>query len=983
MTTHYFSTNKAKEGSFLVYINGIEVPVQGVRVGMGVGQLPGATISTAPDQTLTRLGHEDRVEVGIFYKDDVHSAIEGHAPDFRLLFDGNISGWSYSNSFAGRSLQFTCEHHTKVLETLQPDYILGPNSAAMSVLNFDSAAKKLQTSSGLTFPWMLFFFGFSSATGKEGIIQRPYDLITRFFQTCVDYTVAPDLGSVTTSTFYSRHFKRVGLLYRFIPSPFIETNLPDKDGLPGVFPILQGTQHKKVVEAFYRKVSEGGVRTTIWQAFQNMFQSLYYEILSISTAPIAQLEMTADTLEYGQILGPPNWGDAYPKILTPGWAARTKKAFAMDLNRPNCLINHITKPQWLFGVVPSCNVVFPSIIKNISFDENYSKQPTRFEVRDRSMSDWFSQNHRVQSALAALRYGYPEQIENEFNKNSSVNGIESNPLVSGKNLLVWPEEFFKGPVCAQADPPRWLNYVADYYKTEMSAEQEMARDALNYIEEALADVWTSAYDMAVAELEPVEYSSEENKNEEFQKRLTELQTQMEARLFETEQVYIRSLYERRVITEEVKNIDDLRKKLTRRAENNNISLQAIMRDMARYEYHRLRSGLRKGSVSMAFNPYIVPGFPAIMFDNMEDGQHFVGYVTYVEHVLSTTGMETNIQFVHGQTLDELIQEIYDARVGNCFDGVKKDIAMGPPTPLPFLQEVIQDQKKAETYFQKVFHQGAVYSTRKSKTAAFDVTKAIRLVKAGKNENEYLGFDKIFDARTVEVQAKRAAEKIKIEKEIQSALTKKREKLQATWAAYKKTEPQTVPNPEAKTSISYNTPEEVPADTLTSKQIDDIIEEDMRNEEIFLRYEKREEQLKKYALEPDTYLPNEVLDNYIGISPTNTFAPMFSRHDEAMRFISRPICTLDEYVKFRGKWGFPYKTVLPDDPVQGKGALYYEQILKFSIGPGQTPKFDANNFVVSPQIKDIPDTRADWNTRLLNYRKKVLFGKVPKKNKENK
>jgi hypothetical protein len=104
--------------------------------------------------------------------------------------------------------------------------------------------------------------------------------------------------------------------------------------------------------------------------------------------------------------------------------------------------------------------------------------------------------------------------------------------------------------------------------------------------------------------------------------------------------------------------------------------------------------------------------------------------------------------------------------------------------------------------------------------------------------------------------------------------------------------------------------------------------------------------------------------------------MFGNHDIAMKYVSRPICTLDEYAAFRGAWGKRRGTVQPNDPLQGKGATYYMQILDLKQGPGDAPTFDENNFLVDPEPKDLPDTRVDWRVRLLNYRSKILSGKLP-------
>src|ERR1041385_226794 len=93
-----FSTNPAYQAAWVVYINGIEVPSMGWEMSAGVWQIPSFTVFLVPDIVLQRLGSEDRVPVQIFYLD---MWCDPERPEFRLLVDGEIVGWSY-NLYAGQ-----------------------------------------------------------------------------------------------------------------------------------------------------------------------------------------------------------------------------------------------------------------------------------------------------------------------------------------------------------------------------------------------------------------------------------------------------------------------------------------------------------------------------------------------------------------------------------------------------------------------------------------------------------------------------------------------------------------------------------------------------------------------------------------------------------------------------------------------------------------------------------------------------------------
>ena len=62
-------------------------------------------------------------------------------------------------------------------------------------------------------------------------------------------------------------------------------------------------------------------------------------------------------------------------------------------------------------------------------------------------------------------------------------------------------------------------------------------------------------------------------------------------------------------------------------------------------------GKRTMQVTMTYNPYITPGFPAVIFDATNTGLAFAGYVLAVSHRISQTSMETSVTLSHVRTLD--------------------------------------------------------------------------------------------------------------------------------------------------------------------------------------------------------------------------------------------------------------------------------------------------------------------------------------------
>lgn len=972
MTAISFSDNYPHEGSFVSYLNGIEVPVRSVEVRMAVNTNPSATVELVPDPIVQRIGAEDRMELAVFYLDDVYSAInkKGNPPDFRLLYEGDITGWSYTNSPMGRRIGLNSVGFLQVLDDLYPYFISGPESLALSTFSEPTGNQATFTTNPMCFPWNRFFYGFD--VGEEKLIRRPYDLVLNVLDACTGIKAQEALGSVVTANFYARYMRKIGFANRFLPSPIIETEILKQDEETGVFPILRAVRDTKIVETLARGAAQVGAGAPIWATLQQMFLRMYYETLCITTAPIAQVNRIPDSEDNGAVIGGPKF-----KITTDpekekqeqrqieeqiekdieAALDRAEHALILEIGadhpdfysrlnqkeveireayeelipqkpdeaqKPNCILNYVTKPQWLFGVAPSCNIVFPSMVQEFRFEEDYKNQPTRLYVNDMWYAELTGANNPAQQAMATLRAGYPEQVQCELNKRYGIAeaGVSGNPAVSGKNFIVWPEEFYKGPQPAKIRLPNWFQMLAQFVQTKQTVQQQKAADALSEINslelrgEDPTDLVNELVDDGIL---PPEVTMQSKKSKG-------------------------SAYKGRVYTTAA--VKDILQKLTN---EKNVTIDVLRKGYARYEYHRKRAQCRSGAVIMTFNPYIVPGFPAFIFDDLTSGCHVVGYVVGVTHSLTNESWSTQINFTYGQTLDEFMQELFDARVGNTVHGVLENQAAAPVNPIEPLREVLQEQTYAEDYFSLLFHQKADYPGIKS--CAFDFNQAIRLVMPS---GESYAFNAVVESEAVTKEVAR-----RLDKEQEEA-----DEFQRKLADYA--------SEVRKEIMSLWEPSWDDMDAWEQEAVEAEIQEKIAKYEQQLWDELYDRQAEDTALAPDPGLPSDLLQKYVAIKPSNAFTPMFQSFENAMRFVARPICTLREYIAFRGKFGTKVGKVDPTDPVQGKGAVFYEKILNLKQGPGEAPTFDQNNNLVTPEISKVPDTRADWETRLKIYRNKVLF-----------
>lgn len=472
------------ELSYLVYIGGVEVPTQSVEVNMGAWTIPTAVINVAPDVQLQRLGAEDRLKVEVFYLDDTYSGLRGREPEFCKLFEGDIVGWQYTKSSTGRAMSFQCVNQLRLMRDLYPYFITGLDTLAAKVFSDTTVG---QVSSVHYAPALFVSLLHKGLSPGNELIRRPFDFVENFLRSVVDPAVHEELGSVASPNFFGRQMRQLNFINRFVPSPILETEIMQKDvDDGGIFPILEALKKDAVVKAVIKKVMRLGNNTSSWDMVRQLFMLMYYELLPITTAPIAQVDGT-EGANRGVILGPPKWKQDTQRALEEGAAAATGAAatgvagaealdeivyrIATDMQKPNRVLNYITKPQWLFGVPPACNVIFPSMLRDISFEENYDAQPTRMYINDERLKT--ATNGRL-PAFASMSVGYPEIVQRELEKRSDPEG-GSNTALSGKNFLIWPEEFYRGPRIARDVLPEWFQYLEDAKKTSRATSSEEGR----------------------------------------------------------------------------------------------------------------------------------------------------------------------------------------------------------------------------------------------------------------------------------------------------------------------------------------------------------------------------------------------------------------------------------------------------------------------------------------------------------------------------
>lgn len=434
-----FSSNVPHAGGVIAYFNGIEVPCKSVSQRYGVWQIPEMQVELVADPVLQRLGAEDRVQVAAFYLDDT-APDPSVSPRFRLFGEGEITGWGYRNTASGRSIVFTCVNQFAIFTQLfvqfmtsLDDMIAHATFAGKNTLEFASATSQI------VYPFSLFKKGLILPTGTSGPdITNPFELLLNVLKGMVGANVPAEQQSVPAANFFSRWARLTNFVNRFAATPVFDEGAGDKN----VFPVLKALQTTSAIDVLTKnlipQIQNAG---SIYDMLQLVYQTVFMEIAMIPTMPLVSVDLKTNLVQ-------PTSFDSHK--VSAGVPEAPPAA-----TTPSRIPNYFAKPQCLFGIPPSCNVIFPSQVNVYAYDENYATQPTRLYFNDEVVPSVLKvgQSGLGQTIQNALTLAYPPEAD-------AANLLrKANPRTNGKNFLLFPEEFFKGPVMDRRKIPPWLYFL--------------------------------------------------------------------------------------------------------------------------------------------------------------------------------------------------------------------------------------------------------------------------------------------------------------------------------------------------------------------------------------------------------------------------------------------------------------------------------------------------------------------------------------------
>lgn len=893
ITSTVFSSNIPHRAPLLCYIAGIECPIISATVSYGVWKIPEASISMFPDPQLQRLGAEDRIPVVIFYLDEY---IDPSNPTWCMLFEGEIVGWGYTNTPMGRSIQFNCVMDIAVWTQLFLFYMTTLSGIATGATTGGQVAEQLNQAVGV-YPYALFRKGLIPET-DTGYIERPFDLAYNIIRGLISDEVPDRMRCIPAINFFARWTRRQQFHNKWVALPFLDEQ-HDTSGNkleeqpPGIFPVLRAAQSQQAVEALHKHVAKSMTGASIYNMLKQILDIVFMEIAMLPTPAAVSTSLTGSILGAPQFLNEAErdalqkktdvkatedaeaYADAFG-ITSPQSVRVSLPKHVKDPTKPIRLTNYFIKPQMFFGLPPVCNVIFPSMVTQISYREDYITQPTRLYFQDETMMNLLTENSQAQNddyLLATLARAYPPEIDKKFTGDPKK---RANAGAVNKNILLYPEEFFKGPVTARYPAPSWLMCFAQIGKGEGQT------------------TGTPVGEPTAKSVTPTDGES-----------ITD------------QDVYV--LY-------------------------------------AQYEYFRQRYIQRGGAVECAFNPYIVPGFPMMIFDDFQAKMHLVGYLMNVTHQFSAGAVQTSLNFNYGRTIYEFFSDVaneinspsLEAREGLA-------TAAAPPEPIPEVRDIIQHFDRAEQFYQSLFFarpdapkRPAVFQYRDILAVTQSDGTLADIFIEGKNEE------------TIAREKPIVEEALALMKELQDTTKGKASLLVNNKLSTQETQ-------------QYIDAVDLATDNNPDKTYTEIFSNRFEQDRIIFLLET-----KLYELENPTTRHNLHTAIAGDVIPKPGYEAYFDSYDTAMRYCARPICTLEEYIAFiNGVREGIRDDVSYDDGSTVRSARYYDRIrhltgatksTQTTLSAEQQGLFGAG--APTAVSEDFPQMRAEWDRVLLAYRARI-------------
>lgn len=584
-----------------VFIAGILVYPLSITIQSSFNESPKATIALPADVRLFNLGRYDRVPVQVFV---LESMVE--STKYILMFEGFITGRTYSNTASERRLVFTCIAFTEIFNDTKMKFITSVDECNIGRIPGELAITQTVFKAGMLFPSCLFYEGLGySVEGSEsfssttGIIKMP----TQYLANVMEFLEEAGFGFAPTgrhndsivSRYYAILSTNLHLDRRFCWLPFFDVpvdgveesfawkyeGISEEDVKSGkvsvMFPILYGMQGSMAIDQLCKGLQASTKEYTVHDLIYFLIDRMEYDFLVIPNPAFqkarvpgadigAELDNKKPLLVTDDIMkdsagveaaSPVNDNDV--REAMPSMKMRYSPT--RDCDR---LVHFCVKPMLDDTFPPACNIVFRSQITSISTATQFNGCPTRIQVSNlnRVPQGQNGTNNSYMDAFGSVDF-YPCE---DYGKNV--------PIADDKRATMSYElldiERRTGPWVSRDRAPDWLFYTTYGIAFDTATENDPVKDQIKKMRE---------------------------------------------------QYMRRQLMRAQVL-------------------NRQLSAQCV------------------------FLPYITCGFPAVFFDAANTGFAFTGNVIAIEHHISPTDMSTSVVINGVRLLSEAASDEEEGRYPN-------------------------------------------------------------------------------------------------------------------------------------------------------------------------------------------------------------------------------------------------------------------------------------------------------------------------------
>jgi len=971
--------SKATVGSVLLYLNGVRVPCTSVSVSYadGTPASGGAQIPWHP--ILEGLGEEDLIQVAVFYLDTVYY----DKPEYCLLFEGRLSGYSYSNTSTAESMSLQFESNLMILNDMS--------------INFTSKATKSGSTADKDYPNQLNVKGrgtsllTSKFSGRS--IKRPFDIIENIIYAATgSYR---DKNKYTDLIDQDKFLKEVSRLEEALTEAAVDEVNRLRDANPGMD---EEELRDRALQSAFDGIEEQGLDMGVPSDRYFSSGDSIRGKARLAAAALINRKVKSSAVNYRDVVlsgffarhmrllrfrehwmcspylegfpgdsskDPTLGGGVFPMLRSKG-AKRFFKAMlrrtgekmgpqgrvlSLVSNLYNLMFYRIQElpapPAYISSKYSIPDKQFKSVLDGLEDGEipNYSDIYSKAYAKGGHVTigsyltapvapyaippscNVIFPCQRISLSLTNSTNSPPTRVY--YNRRNQLGKLNLSSKAPGHNYdasrvgypsiaaglsqkaaggssrdleaLVFPEEYFRGP-----------RVKMSYAHPSYSAIQDFANSARFSESKLRSGKAATVFD---TDPESVNYSIE----------------------------------------------------AVEKSSSKGISSYGLYYMLAQKEYQDARTASRGGSISTVFNPYIIPGFPCAVLSGDDSGMQYYAKIASVTHTLSNQGAATTSISISN------VRDIKDNLKQVVIDRAITDIS--PSDPIKEIRNLLQVSESAEEYYRSLLKRGEQVSQVLS-PEVIRLTQLVddlysRVQEAEETERAYiLGVLTFKDLAGKEYSyAERESGRLSLNRrrgdlklteeertKVKSLLAESASFIRAREDHAKakqqlEEELRKAEDQQDAASAEYKTGTMIPC----SFDVKDLLG---------WKVEEHSTPKRINILDTDVYPDDD--EPVWGVPDNSKLVPLaetrgyFKDVDMAMKYNSRPVCTLEEYIHF---YAVADRSPGSDEVGRGRGvrgrrrvhscgAVYYDIIRSFVSGPGLQPgsTVDGNNYYKSNPYK---------------------------------